>query len=57
VVVNGRREQRVVAAVKELRAAVPDAEFTGIAADLATPEGSAALVAHVADADTTSTTK
>lgn len=51
VIVNGRGEQRVEAAVKVLRAKLPDAEFTGVAADLATPEGSAALVAHVSDVD------
>lgn len=51
VVVNGRGEQRVAAALHELRAALPDADFTGVAADLSTPDGSAALVAQVADAD------
>ena len=34
VVVNGRGRERVAAAVDELRTAVPDAEVTGIAADL-----------------------
>jgi NAD(P)-dependent dehydrogenase (short-subunit alcohol dehydrogenase family) len=51
VVINGRGEQRVAAAVAEIRALVPDAELTGIAADLSTADGSAALVAQVADAD------
>jgi len=51
VVVNGRSEQRVAEALKALRAAVPDAEFTGVAADLATPAGSAALAAQVKEAD------
>ena len=51
VVINGRGEQRVAAALDEIRAVVPDAELTGIAADLSTAEGSAALVAQVADAD------
>src|SRR3954452_23153263 len=51
VVVNGRGEQRVAAAVKKLSAALPNSEFIGIAADLATPEGSAALAAHVTDVD------
>jgi NAD(P)-dependent dehydrogenase (short-subunit alcohol dehydrogenase family) len=51
VVINGRGEQRVAAALDEIRELVPDAELTGIAADLSTAEGSAALVAQVADAD------
>jgi len=51
VVINGRGEQRVTAALQELRALLPDAEFTGVAADLSTAEGSAALVAHAPDAD------
>jgi NAD(P)-dependent dehydrogenase (short-subunit alcohol dehydrogenase family) len=51
VVVNGRGQQRVDAALKELRVLLPDAEFTGVAADLATAEGSATLFAHAADAD------
>jgi NAD(P)-dependent dehydrogenase (short-subunit alcohol dehydrogenase family) len=51
VVINGRGEQRVTAALQELRALLPDAEFTGVAADLSTAEGSAALVVHAPDAD------
>jgi NAD(P)-dependent dehydrogenase (short-subunit alcohol dehydrogenase family) len=51
VVINGRGEQRVASALQELRALLPDADFTGIVADLSTAEGSAALVAEVADAD------
>ncbi|RKE23952.1 short-subunit dehydrogenase [Paraburkholderia sp. BL23I1N1] len=51
VVINGRTEERVAAALQEIRAVVPDAELTGIAADLSTSEGSAVLVARVADAD------
>jgi NAD(P)-dependent dehydrogenase (short-subunit alcohol dehydrogenase family) len=51
VVVNGRGQQRVDAALKELRVLLPDAEFTGVAADLATAEGSATLFARAADAD------
>ena len=38
VVVNGRDEARVRTAVDALRAAVPDAEVSGIAADLGDPE-------------------
>ncbi len=51
VVINGRGEERVAAALKELRALLPDADFRGVVADLATPEGSAALAAQVPDAD------
>ncbi len=51
VVINGRGEQRVAAALQELRALLPKAEFTGVVADLSTAEGSAALVDKVKDAD------
>lgn len=51
VVINGRGEQRVDAALHELRALLPDADFTGVSADLATVEGSAAFAAQVPDAD------
>jgi NAD(P)-dependent dehydrogenase (short-subunit alcohol dehydrogenase family) len=51
VVINGRGEQRVAAALQELRALLPEADFTGVVADLSTAEGSAALVAQVKDAD------
>ncbi|MBZ9921458.1 MULTISPECIES: SDR family oxidoreductase [unclassified Mesorhizobium] len=51
VVVNGRTEERVAATLRELRALLPDADLTGIAADLATAEGSAALAAQAPDAD------
>jgi NAD(P)-dependent dehydrogenase (short-subunit alcohol dehydrogenase family) len=51
VVINGRREERVAAALRELRALLPDTDFTGVVADVSTPEGSAALEAQVKDAD------
>jgi NAD(P)-dependent dehydrogenase (short-subunit alcohol dehydrogenase family) len=51
VVINGRGGQRVAAALQELRALLPEADFTGVVADLSTAEGSAALVAQVKDAD------
>lgn len=51
VVVNGRTEERVAGTLRELRALLPDADLTGIAADLATAEGSAALAAQAPDAD------
>ncbi|HXD36172.1 MAG TPA: SDR family NAD(P)-dependent oxidoreductase [Rhodanobacter sp.] len=51
VVINGRTEERVATALRELRAKFPDTEFVGVTADLATPEGSAVLVAQVPDTD------
>src|ERR1700733_12203760 len=51
VVINGRGEDRVGTALREMRAAIPDAKLDGIAADLATPEGAAAFVAKAPDAD------
>lgn len=51
VVVNGRTQQRVDDAVRALQAELPDARFEGVAADVSTPAGSAALAARVADAD------
>lgn len=51
VVINGRGEERVATALTEIRALFPDAEITGIVADLATPEGAAALVAQEPEAD------
>ena len=51
VVVNGRTDARVNQAVQELRAAVPGAEVEGVAADLGSAEGCAALVARVPAVD------
>lgn len=51
VVVNGRNEERVSAALREMRTLFPAADITGFAADLATSEGAAAFVAQVADTD------
>src|SRR6202789_2739264 len=51
VVINGRTEERVSMALRELRELLPKAEFTGVIADLATPEGAAALFAQAPDAD------
>jgi len=51
VVINGRGEDRVAAALRDMRAAIPDAQVDGIAADLATAEGVAAFVGQAADAD------
>jgi len=51
VVINGRGEERVSAALHEMRTLFPDADITGFAADLATAEGAAAFSARTADAD------
>jgi NAD(P)-dependent dehydrogenase (short-subunit alcohol dehydrogenase family) len=51
VVINGRGEERVATALREIRALFPKAEITGIVADLATPEGAAALAAQEPEAD------
>lgn len=51
VTLNGRSEKSVRAAVERLRAAVPGAEPSGVAADLATGEGCAALIAQRPDVD------
>jgi NAD(P)-dependent dehydrogenase (short-subunit alcohol dehydrogenase family) len=51
VVINGRTEARVTAALHDMRQVFPAADITGIAADLATPEGAAAFIAQAADAD------
>jgi NAD(P)-dependent dehydrogenase (short-subunit alcohol dehydrogenase family) len=51
VVINGRGQERVAAALHELRELFPKGEFTGVSADLATPEGAAELFARAPDAD------
>lgn len=51
VIINGRKEQRVATALKELRDLFPNADLTGIVADLSTAEGSAALAEQVPDVD------
>ncbi|MGO6789167.1 MULTISPECIES: SDR family NAD(P)-dependent oxidoreductase [Rhizobium] len=51
VVVNGRGEQRVTDALKELRRRFPNAEFSGVAADLSTSEGSTLLADQIDEAD------
>ncbi|XYD11922.1 SDR family oxidoreductase (plasmid) [Methylobacterium sp. NMS12] len=51
VVINGRGEARVAAALRELGDLLPSAEITGFAADLATEAGARAFVAQAADAD------
>jgi NAD(P)-dependent dehydrogenase (short-subunit alcohol dehydrogenase family) len=51
VVVNGRTPARVEAAVEQIRRAVSGASVHGLAADLATAEGCAAVVAAFPDVD------
>lgn len=51
VVVNGRTNARVDEAVRQIRQAIPDADVTGVAADMATAEGIAVLIAAAPDAD------
>jgi NAD(P)-dependent dehydrogenase (short-subunit alcohol dehydrogenase family) len=51
VVINGRGEERVAATLRELRALLPEADIAGVAADVSTAEGFAALKAQAPDAD------
>jgi NAD(P)-dependent dehydrogenase (short-subunit alcohol dehydrogenase family) len=51
VVVSGRTQARVDAAIASLDKAVPGASLRGVAADLSTAEGAAALIAQVPQAD------
>ncbi|MDF3982671.1 SDR family NAD(P)-dependent oxidoreductase [Luteibacter sahnii] len=51
IVITGRTQARVDDAIAQLRAEVPQARLTGVAADLGTAEGGAALIAAVPDTD------
>ncbi|OXI81682.1 oxidoreductase [Burkholderia sp. AU33423] len=51
VVVNGRSDASVQSALKHLRAAIPDADFDGVAADLSDAAGVARITQHTAAAD------
>src|SRR5216683_3895922 len=51
VVVNGRTEERVKTALAAIKAANPQVKLTGVAADLGTAQGAAALVQKVPEAD------
>jgi NAD(P)-dependent dehydrogenase (short-subunit alcohol dehydrogenase family) len=51
VVVNGRTQAKVDAAVAAIAKAVPGAKLKGVAADVSTAEGCAALVAALPDVD------
>lgn len=50
VIVNGRTQARVDEAMRGIRAAVPGATVSGIAADLSTAEGASAFIAEAPDA-------
>ena len=51
VVVNGRSQARVDAALAALRATLPDAQLRGVAADLASAQGAAEFIAAVPQTD------
>jgi NAD(P)-dependent dehydrogenase (short-subunit alcohol dehydrogenase family) len=51
VVINGRGEARVAQALAEMRRLFPEADITGVIADVATAEGAASMIAQVVDAD------
>ena len=51
VVINGRGEKRVAAALHEMRGLFPAADIKGFAADLATEDGAGAFTRQAADAD------
>jgi NAD(P)-dependent dehydrogenase (short-subunit alcohol dehydrogenase family) len=51
VIVNGRTQERVDAALKELRAKQPDAKLRGVAGDLGTREGVSRMIQEVPRVD------
>jgi NAD(P)-dependent dehydrogenase (short-subunit alcohol dehydrogenase family) len=51
VVITGRTQARVDSAIAEIRKAVPAAKLSGVAADLGTAEGAAALIKAVPSTD------
>lgn len=51
VVINGRGQSKVDAAIAAIRTAVPEAKIKGIAADVSTAEGCKAVVAALPDVD------
>lgn len=51
VVINGRTQERVDTALLEMRTLLPEAELTGVAADVSTAAGCSTLFEHVPDAD------
>jgi NAD(P)-dependent dehydrogenase (short-subunit alcohol dehydrogenase family) len=51
VVVNGRTEARVAAAIEKIRKIAPHASVRGVAADLGNPEGISTFIKQVPEAD------
>jgi NAD(P)-dependent dehydrogenase (short-subunit alcohol dehydrogenase family) len=51
VTINGRGQARVDAALREMRAAMPEAKIDGVASDLGTAKGVATFIGRAADAD------
>jgi NAD(P)-dependent dehydrogenase (short-subunit alcohol dehydrogenase family) len=51
VIVNGRTEERVQEAIKQIQAGLSNAKLHGVAADLGTAEGAARLIQRFPDAD------
>jgi NAD(P)-dependent dehydrogenase (short-subunit alcohol dehydrogenase family) len=51
VVINGRGEARVDSALAQMRVMFPQADISGVAADVATVEGAASLIAAAQDVD------
>lgn len=51
VVVNGRKQERVDEAVRQMSQSFPQSEILGVAADLSTAEGANAFFAQAPDAD------
>jgi NAD(P)-dependent dehydrogenase (short-subunit alcohol dehydrogenase family) len=51
VVVNGRKQERVDEAVRQMRQSFPQSEISGIAADLSTAEGANAFFTQAPEAD------
>ena len=51
VIVNGRTKERVASAVDEIKRQAPGATVRGVAADLSTAQGAAALLSEVPDAE------
>ena len=51
VVVNGRTDARVQAAIADIRATIPDAALSGVAANMSTAAGVATLTAQIQQAD------
>lgn len=51
VVINGRTQERVDTALREMRTLLPEAELTGVVADVSTAAGCSILFEHVPDVD------